>query len=114
MLSRCNKLQFHHSGDQTEIFVMEIKNMCRVKTFYLSNSSWGQVSGAANHGPSSFKGADYDPQEISHDIPLLVFFFPGVFRDTCFIIGVTETYKSCINLLKMQIFLIRQIYLHIN
>ena len=25
MLSRCNKLQFHHSGDQTEIFVMEIK-----------------------------------------------------------------------------------------
>ena len=30
----------------------------------------GQVSGAANQGPSSFKVADYVPPEILHDIPL--------------------------------------------
>ena len=30
----------------------------------------GQVLGASNQGPSSFKAADYVPPEISHDIPL--------------------------------------------
>ena len=33
---------------------------------------WGQVAGAANWKPSSFKASDYVPSEISHDIPLLV------------------------------------------
>ena len=31
----------------------------------------GQLLGAANQGPSSFKAADYVPPEILHDIPLI-------------------------------------------